>query len=983
MRMMKSKYRVWAALFLLAPLTAIADEPAAKPAATAEAPFGLPKRQHWTTSRITGSPEPPKPYTVERVFPQLSFENPVELTPAPGSDRLFLLELHGKIYSFPNRNDVEKPDLVVDLHKTLTKAGNFYGLEFHPDFEQNRYCYVCYVIGSDIPDGSHVSRFTVSDTDPPTIDPASEKPIITWPSGGHNGGCLKFGHDGYLYVSTGDGTGPNPPDILKTGQDISDLLSSVLRIDVDQAAEGKGYAIPADNPFVDVENARPEIWAYGFRNPWKMNFDTRSGRLWMGDVGWELWEMVYHVRRGGNYGWSAVEGPQPIHTSVDRGPSPISPPTVAHPHSESASITGGHVYHGTRLGELSGKYLYGDFETGKMWAVGYDGERVTSQEEIADTTLKLVCFGTDQKSEFYVVGYTPGEIYRLIPNPAAGSPVEFPHKLSETGLLRSVANHSPAEGVIPYSINAQAWADGATALRYVAIPGDGTVTTKSSPWVFPKDSVLAKTISLDMQPGNAEGRRRIETQILHYDGSAWQGYSYRWNPEQTDATLVAAEGVDVPLDIQDPTAPGGHRQQTWHFSSRTECMRCHNPWAGNALAFNAPQLNRQHHYDAAADNQLRSFAHVDLLDQDLSGPTDSSVLVDPHDPAADQNLRARSYLHTNCAHCHRMHAGSSVLSKMQYDLELPKTTMLNERPSQGTFSIPSARVIAPGDPYRSVLWYRMSKLGRGRMPHIGSTMVDDAGVELIYDWISQLPATTDSESPATATDDLLAAVNDTDPGSEEQTVAVTQLLSTTTGALRALRAVQQSSLDETVRSNIIAHALAHSDSQVRDLFERFLPEEKRVKRLGSIIKPEQILALGGDAKRGRMLFEKNASVTCRNCHRIDKTGETLGPDLRKVAQKKTAAQLLEGMLSPSSKIEPEFATFLIETKKGRVFTGIVISKTDSEIVLKDASLKETRVPVEQVELMEQQTTSLMPELLLRDMTAQEVADLLAYFTSLK
>ena len=136
MRMMKSKFKVWAALFLLAPLTATPDEPVAKTAATAAAPYGLPQREHWTTSRITGSPEPPKPYTVERVFPQLSFENPVELTPAPGSDRLFLLELHGKIYSFPNRNDVDKPDLVVDLHKTLTKAGNFYGLEFHPDFEQ-------------------------------------------------------------------------------------------------------------------------------------------------------------------------------------------------------------------------------------------------------------------------------------------------------------------------------------------------------------------------------------------------------------------------------------------------------------------------------------------------------------------------------------------------------------------------------------------------------------------------------------------------------------------------------------------------------------------------------------------------------------------------------------------------------------------------------------------------------------------------------
>ncbi len=355
MRMTFPNQTVWAALAVLALAlpTAAAEESAAKDANSNDVPFGLSQRIPWTTSRITGSPEPPKPYLVERVFPELTFENPVELTPAPGSDRLFVLELRGKIYSFPNRNDVDKADLVVDLHESIDKAGNFYGLEFHPDFANNRYCYVCYVIGSDIPDGSHVSRFTVTDTDPPTLDPASEKPIITWPSGGHNGGCLKFGPDGCLYISTGDGTGPNPPDILKTGQDVSDLLSSVLRIDVDHAPEGEGYKIPDDNPFLDVDNARPEIWAYGFRNPWKMNFDSRSGRLWLGDVGWELWELVYDVRRGGNYGWSAVEGPQPVYTSVDRGPSPITPPTVAHPHSEAASITGGHVYYGDRRNKLT------------------------------------------------------------------------------------------------------------------------------------------------------------------------------------------------------------------------------------------------------------------------------------------------------------------------------------------------------------------------------------------------------------------------------------------------------------------------------------------------------------------------------------------------------------------------------------------------------------------------------------------------------
>ncbi len=545
-------------------------QPTAKSEVTETKPFGLPKRTEWTTSRVKGSPEPPLPYRVERVFPKLTFDSPVELIPAPGSDRLFVLEVGGKIYSFPNRQDADKLDLALEIKKEIPGVGNCYGLEFHPDFEENRYCYVCYVIGADKENGTHVSRFTVSKTDPPTIDPASEKSIITWPSGGHNGGCLKFGKDGYLYISTGDGTGPNPPDILKTGQDVSDLLSSVLRVDVDQDEEGRGYAIPSDNPFLKEENARPEIWAYGFRNPWKMNFDRKSGRLWLGDVGWELWEMIYHVRSGGNYGWSAVEGPQPVHTNVDRGPSPITPPTVEHPHSEAASITGGHVYYGDRLPELTGAYLYGDYETGKIWALRYDGEKVVSHEEIADTTLKLVCFGLDHEDDFYVVGYTPGEIYRLVPNPAAQSPQDFPRKLSETGLFRSVKDLEPAAGVVAYSLNAQPWSDGAQAERVVALPGDSTIDTKPSPWVFPANAVLAKTISLEMEQGNPNSRRRVETQVLHFDGQAWNGYSYRWNKEQTDAELLGAAGGEEAFEIKDAASPSGRRQQTWHFPSRAE-----------------------------------------------------------------------------------------------------------------------------------------------------------------------------------------------------------------------------------------------------------------------------------------------------------------------------------------------------------------------------------------------------------------------------
>ena len=185
-----------------------------------------------------------------------------------------------------------------------------------------------------LPDGTRISRFTVTKTDPPRIDPDSEEIVITFEGGGHNGGDLHFGPDGMLYISTGDGGNPNPPDPLNTGQDCSDLLSSVLRIDVDRRDNGKNYAVPKDNPFVGMKDVRPEIWAYGFRNPWRMGFDRKTGDLWLGDVGWELWEMVHKVEKGGNYGWSIMEGPQPIKPTQKIGPTPIRRAMIELPHTD-------------------------------------------------------------------------------------------------------------------------------------------------------------------------------------------------------------------------------------------------------------------------------------------------------------------------------------------------------------------------------------------------------------------------------------------------------------------------------------------------------------------------------------------------------------------------------------------------------------------------------------------------------------------------
>ena len=421
---------------------------------------------------------------------------------------------------FPNDPGCKKADLALDLAKVHPDLTALYGLTFHPDFDKNRFVYVCYVRKNDVPDGSVVSRFTVSRTDPPVIDPESEQVILKFWSGGHNGGCLDFGNDGYLYISTGDAAVPSPPDAMMTGQDCSDLLSSVLRIDVDHPEPGKAYRIPPDNPFVNMPGVRPEIWAFGFRNPWKMSFDRATGDLWVGDVGWELWELVYKVKRGGNYGWSVMEGPQPVNVEARRGPTPILPPIKAHPHSEAASITGGYVYHGTRLPELAGAYIYGDYQSGIIWGLRSQGETVTWQRELARTPLHLVAFGETHDGELYLLDHDrTHQIYRLVPNPAAKVAHDFPRRLSQTGLFASTRDHQPAPGVVPYSVNAPLWSDGATAERFLAVPGDGRIgsITRAS-GAFP-------TARFWSGPSRSSGSRASRPAA-----GGWKRRSFTWKP---------------------------------------------------------------------------------------------------------------------------------------------------------------------------------------------------------------------------------------------------------------------------------------------------------------------------------------------------------------------------------------------------------------------------------------------------------------------
>jgi putative heme-binding domain-containing protein len=1037
-------------------------------------------------SGITGSPDPPHPYRVERVFPKLSFKNPLLLANAPGTDRLFVGEHAGKLYSFVPDPKCAKADLFLDLTTELHSwdkrrvkgAGALYALTFHPRFAKNRYCYVCYVLdsvkdGEQLPDGSRVSRFRVTDTDPPRCDPASEKVLITWLAGGHNGCDLKFGPDGYLYISTGDGSNPNPPDSLDTGQDISDLLSSLLRIDVDHEDKGKPYRIPPDNPFVKTPRARPEIWAYGFRNTWRMSFDRATGDLWVGDVGWELWEMVYRVQKGGNYGWSVMEGRQPVRPDSKRGPTPILPPALDFPHTEAASITGGFVYRGKRLKELTGVYICGDWVTRKLWGTrfarsgkgvrprdsrgsdplsGPEGDGIVWHKELAQGTQRIVPFTEDNRGELYHLDYDErGRISRLVPNPEAKKPRRpFPRKLSETGLFASVKDHVPAPGVVPFSVNAAQWADHATAERFLALPGRTAARMYDRPVAipggfysgqvfFPKDGVLARTVSLETERGNPRSRRRLETQILHYDGTAWRGYTYAWNEAQTDAVVVGAAGADRTLTVKDTEAPGSRRKQHWHFPSRAECATCHNPWAGYALAFTLPQLNRPHRYGSAADNQVRALWHaglIELLHHDDATGKDTRLaeapaarLTDPYGTAGSLDARARSYLQVNCAHCHQFGAGGTADLDLRFDTPLEESKTLEVRPVQGTFDIPGAQILAPGDPYRSTLYFRMPKLGRGRMPHVGSEVLDERGLRLIHDWIRRLPihkterallaklrsldeaafraqerasresrltelalacARAHGRGQPTAADRKEAEAREKAEAAArararraERAKLIGKLLSSTPAALMLARAMGKARVPKSVHPEVLAATAALPNPAVRDLFERFLPEDQRVQRLGTAINAKELLARKGSADRGRELFFKSASLQCITCHRVGGTGSTLGPDLTQIAKKYTRPQILAKLLDPSKSIDPKYVAYVVETVDGKFHNGLLASRTKRQVVLKMAGDKEVRIPAADVVALTPQKKSLMPEQMLRDLTAEHAADLLAFLASLK
>ncbi|MFN0050585.1 MAG: PQQ-dependent sugar dehydrogenase [Planctomycetales bacterium] len=714
--------------------------------APAQDAVGIKERILWTTSRVVGSPDPPLPFRAVRAYPNLTFQSPLYLLAEPGKGaarRMLVVEQKGVIRAFPNDPEVDTTELFLKLDNR-----DAYGMTFHPRFAENRFVYVF----SNGPNSeeqdklNRISRFTVRREAPFDCDLATELVIIEYPSNGHNGGDLAFGPDGMLYISSGDGTSDSDTNL--TGQKISDLVSGMLRLDVDHPDPEKGYSIPRDNPFLDVPGARPELWAYGFRNPWRIHFDPQ-GNLWCGDIGQDQWEMVEIVRRGDNYGWSIVEGGHPFYLEREQGPHPLVKPLIVHPHSEARSITGGVTYLGRKFPELRGAYVYGDYGTGKIWAARYDGKQLTELREIADTPYLILGFGIDPEGELYFVDYA-GPIYTLERTPDEGPREPFPRTLSETGLFRNVAGHLVDPALIPYSVNSPLWSDNSHKERFIALPGESQIEfLPEAAWKFPEGSVLVKTFSLEQEAGRPESRRRIETRIMVIQQNEWVGYSYLWNDEQTEATLVESAGADRTFTIRDAAAPGGRRQQTWHYPSRAECMVCHSRAAGFVLGLTTLQMNKTHDYSGVAANQLQTLAHLGIFKPGtdekkspgfIKPPDEYPALPDPGDETADLEARVRSYLHANCAQCHVAAGGGNAAMELGFATAKEKTNFIGVKPLHDKFGLADPLLVAPGAPDRSVLLHRVSKRGKGQMPPLASSIVDDAGIRLLRRWIEQLPS---------------------------------------------------------------------------------------------------------------------------------------------------------------------------------------------------------------------------------------------------
>jgi len=760
----------------------------------------------WQRVPNTSIQMPPFPptfgFTSTNAFPTLNFTNPTVIVSPPGEvNRLFIAEKKGRIVVITNLLSPTR-SIFMDISPRVLSIGDtgvydeqgLLGMEFHPGFATNGYFFVFYTGNATTSAGTGrhdiLARFRVSSTNANQGDTNSETRFIIQLDNddNHNGGGLRFGPDGYLYVGLGDeggsyGSWGNSQKIDR------DFFSAIMRIDVDRRPGSltsashaalpslTNYAIPPDNPFVgatnfnglsvNATNVRSEFWAVGVRNPWSFTFDSETGEMLLGHVGQDTVEWINIVTKGANFGWNFLEGTKQW-TNSAQIPAGFSwtPPIAQYGHTNGrVCLVGGVVSRGLNLSQLFGAYVYGDYGSGEVFALRHSGTNVTQNSVLfSDPGSAIGAFGADPLSGDVLYSAlrlgTNSQIKRIIYN-ATTNGAPLPPTLANTGVFTNLSTLGVAPGIVPYDINAPFWSDGALKARWFSVPNINLTIgyNPTNNWTFPTGTVWIKHFELELTNGVPSSRQRIETRLLVRNTNGVYGVTYRWGGTTTNATLVAEGGLDENFVIDD--GGGIVRTQTWRYPGRTECVLCHTSAGGYGLGLTTAQFNRDYNYGAGAGgvtNQLAALGQVGYFASSASNFHLLPTLTAETNADVSLEYRVRSYLAANCSQCHQAGGSAPALWDARITVPTQSAGIINGE-LRDNFGDTNNVVIKPGSLANSVLFTRISTPGSLRMPPLASTVLDTQAIALVAAWI-----TNDLPSFQTFSDWQLAHFGSTNDG---------------------------------------------------------------------------------------------------------------------------------------------------------------------------------------------------------------------------